>query len=99
MVGHKGVLQCLHEIIDGCSGYGACEYLEPVFCRSVAERVIDQFGQLITVRQSTLEVIVFSVLFPFGFIQRVAQGWPEFFLVTHDENPAIFGAIELTRSK
>ena len=79
MVGHKGILQCLHEIIDRGSGYVACEDFQPVFCRSIAERVIDRFGQLIAMRQSILEVFEFVVFFPFRFVQRIAQGWPEFF--------------------
>jgi hypothetical protein len=42
--------------------------------------VIDHFGQLIAMRQSILEVFEFVVFFPFRFVQRIAQGWPEFFL-------------------
>ena len=66
MVGHKGILQCLHEIIDRGSGYVACEDFQPVFCRSIAERVIDRFGQLIAMRQSILEV--------FELLQRCVCG-------------------------
>jgi hypothetical protein len=61
------------------------------------QRVVEQAGHAIAVREPRGEAGELGVVDPFGVAELARQQRPELGLVAHDEEPAVLRAIELAR--
>src|SRR6185503_6971654 len=92
---HEWALQRTAHVVDGRGRHAAAKDLDPFGRRLRRQGGVQVEGELRTVGQPRLEVLVVRVRGPLRPAYAAAQLGPELLLVAHEEDEAIARAIKL----